>query len=84
MTGEIRLRQGVPGHADGVRFVVRHLWAPDDRPLAVYLIVVADDEREVEVGMGDMFSIRDDTWLLDRVDDLDSDDWRVVLRKVQP
>ncbi|MBO8187924.1 DUF6406 domain-containing protein [Streptomyces spirodelae] len=83
MTGDIRLRQGVPGHSGNARFVVRHLWAPDGRPLTVYLVVVADGEREVELALGDTFSVRDETWLLDRVDGLETDDgWRVVLRKV--
>ena len=83
MAAEVSLRHGVPGERDGVSYVVRRVYAPRDRPVSVALVVVTDAERDYDLGIGDTFPVRDETWTLDRVENLPNPDWRVVLRKTE-
>ncbi|WP_353961621.1 DUF6406 domain-containing protein [Streptomyces sp. NBC_01789] len=83
MAVEVFLRHGVPGGRDGVRYVVRSVRLPDGHPVSVDLVVAADQERDYLLGIGDTFPVRDETWVLDRVENLPRPDWWVVLRKVE-
>ncbi|MFB8087918.1 DUF6406 domain-containing protein [Streptomyces sp. NPDC055992] len=83
MTAEVFLRNAVPAKRDGVRFVVRGVHLPDGLPVSVDLVVVTDQERDHLLGIGDTFPVREETWVLDRVENLPTLDWRVVLRKVE-
>jgi len=82
MINEIRLRHGVPERVDGARFAVIHVYAPEGAPLSVSLVVVAGEEQDYELGIGETFPVRNETWMLDCVENLHSGgNWRVVLRK---
>ncbi|MFE9967139.1 DUF6406 domain-containing protein [Streptomyces sp. NPDC005525] len=50
--------------------------------VSVALVVATDAERDYDLGLGDTFPVRDETWTLDRVENLPNPDWWVVLRKV--
>ncbi|MFE9967174.1 DUF6406 domain-containing protein [Streptomyces sp. NPDC005525] len=82
-TDEVRLRHGVPGELNGVRYIVRRVRAPNGGPVSVALVVVTDREQDYDLGIGDTFPVRDETWTLDRVDNLPNPDWRVILRKIR-
>ncbi|MGW7361913.1 DUF6406 domain-containing protein [Streptomyces sp. NPDC054841] len=82
MINEVRLRPRVTGGSDNARFAVIHLYAPTDEPLTVRLVVAADGEHKHTLGVGDAFPVRDEIWKLDRVEDLEGEDWVVILRKV--
>ncbi|MDX3618852.1 hypothetical protein OG920_26985 [Streptomyces europaeiscabiei] len=85
LISEITLRHGVPERSEKARFAVIHVYAPDDQPVTVFLVVAAEEEHEFELGIGDTFPVRDETWILDRVDGLGTGgNWRVVLRKADP
>ncbi|WNI20966.1 DUF6406 domain-containing protein [Streptomyces sp. ITFR-16] len=83
MTHEVSLRHGVPGELNGVRYIVRRVRTPKERPVSVALVVLADGEENYDLGIGDTFPVRNETWALDRVENLPRPDWRVVLRKVE-
>ncbi|MFF3359407.1 DUF6406 domain-containing protein [Streptomyces sp. NPDC002917] len=82
MADEVFLEHGVPGELDGVTYAVRSVRVPKGCPVSVALVVVTDAERDYDLGIGDTFPVRDQTWTLDRVDNLPNPDWWVVLRKV--
>ncbi|WP_374224453.1 DUF6406 domain-containing protein [Streptomyces sp. ISL-94] len=82
MADEVFLRHGVPGEREGVRYIVRRVRAPKELPVSVALVVVADGEQHYDLGIGDTFPVRDETWVLDRVENLPRPDWWVVLRKI--
>ncbi|WP_030620314.1 DUF6406 domain-containing protein [Streptomyces sclerotialus] len=79
---EIRLRHGVPRRGDNARFGVIHVDAREE-PVAVRLVVITDEERQYTLTPGEHFPVRDETWKIDRVEDPLSEDWRVVLTKVE-
>ncbi|MFF3359406.1 DUF6406 domain-containing protein [Streptomyces sp. NPDC002917] len=83
MADEVSLRHGVPGELDGVSYIVRRVRAPKERPVSVALVVITDREQDYDLGIGDTFPVRDQTWKLDRVDNLPNPDWRVILRKIE-
>lgn len=88
MVDQLVVRNGLQGRTENARFIVRHVQVPTDAPIVVFLLVIAGDrehrvEREFELGTGETFSVRDETWAVDRVVKPDnSDDWYVVLSKV--
>ncbi|WP_374224470.1 DUF6406 domain-containing protein [Streptomyces sp. ISL-94] len=82
MTAEISLRHGVMTRAAIGRFGVIHVDARPGYPLTVRLGVVAGEERRYTLQPGDTFPVRDELWVLDRVED-PTGDWRVYLRKVE-
>ncbi|MCX5199166.1 hypothetical protein OOK31_35690 [Streptomyces sp. NBC_00249] len=82
MINEIRLRPRRTGGSDNARFAVIHLYDPPGEPLTVRLVVAADGEQKYTLGVGDTFPVREETWSLDRVENLESEDWVVILRKV--
>ncbi|MGW1671885.1 DUF6406 domain-containing protein [Streptomyces sp. NPDC002324] len=85
MIDQLALRSGVPRQTEDAWFAVRHLYAPVGRPTRVYLIVATDEEREFELGVGDTFPVRDQTWTFERIEKpATGDDQYVVLRKVEP
>ncbi|MFI7295453.1 DUF6406 domain-containing protein [Streptomyces sp. NPDC050121] len=79
---EVRLRLAIPERRNEVRYVLRHVYAPDGGPITVYLTVAADEVKKHVLEVGGTFSVRDETWVVDRVDVM-SDDARVVLRRVE-
>ncbi|WP_158711130.1 DUF6406 domain-containing protein [Streptomyces albus] len=84
MIDEINLRHGVPQELNGAAFAVIHVYAPKEAPLSVSLVVAAEEERHYDLGIGDTFPIRNETWMLDRVENLHTGgNWRVVLRKAE-
>jgi hypothetical protein len=85
VTNQLALRSGTQGRTEDARFIVRHVQVPDDSPATLYLIVVTDGNREFELGIGDTFPVRDQTWTFDRIEKpATGDDRYVVLRKVEP
>ena len=82
MTGEISIRHGVPRRAATASFGVIHVDARPGHPLTVRLGVKDGEERRYTLEPGDTFPVRDELWVLDRVDD-PSGDWRVVIRKAE-
>ncbi|MDT0573120.1 DUF6406 domain-containing protein [Streptomyces sp. DSM 3412] len=82
MFNEIGLRHAVPERRNGVRFILRYVKAPDDGPMTISLTVVADEEAKYVLAVGETFSVRDETWVVARVDPT-SDDVRAVLRLVE-
>ncbi|MEW1640263.1 DUF6406 domain-containing protein [Streptomyces sp. NPDC093801] len=83
MVGEIVLQHAAPWVRADATFVVIHVYAPDGGSVRVFLFVKADGEEEYELGIGDTFSVRGETWALDRVEDHLSRNYRVILRKVE-
>ncbi|MFD7757239.1 DUF6406 domain-containing protein [Streptomyces sp. NPDC059757] len=83
MADEVFLRHGVPGERDGVTYVVRSVRVPKGLSVSVALVVVTDREQDYILGIGDTFPVRDETWALDRVENLPRPDWWVVLRKIE-
>ncbi|MGW1006662.1 DUF6406 domain-containing protein [Streptomyces sp. NPDC002520] len=84
MISRVPLRRGVPFETENAWFAVRHVYAPEGLPPTVYLIVDAAGEREFELGIGDTFSVHDETWIVERVDGLGTGgNWRVILTKVE-
>ncbi|KIF05838.1 hypothetical protein PL81_10920 [Streptomyces sp. RSD-27] len=82
MINEVRLWHGMAEESDKGRFAVIYVYAPPGEPLTVRLAVVdAEAERKYTLNVGDTFPVRDETWTLDRVDNPDSDEWVVILRK---
>ncbi|MFG2643766.1 DUF6406 domain-containing protein [Streptomyces sp. NPDC048370] len=82
MINEVWLWPRVVGDSDNARFSVIHLYAPADEPLSIQLLVAADAEHTHTLHVGDMFPVRDETWKFERVDNLESERWLVLLRKV--
>ncbi|MGW7363700.1 DUF6406 domain-containing protein [Streptomyces sp. NPDC054841] len=82
MINEVRLWPRVPGESDNAWFAVIYVYEPPGEPLTVRLVVDADGEQKYTLHVGDTFPVRDETWKLDRVDDPDSEDWVVILRRV--
>ena len=82
MINKVWLRHAIPERRNGVRYILRHVYAPDEGPITVSLTVVADEEKKYVLEVGGTFSVRDETWVVDRVDPM-SNDVRVVLRLVE-
>lgn len=82
MIDKVRLRHAIPERRKDVRYILRHIYAPDEGPVTVSLTVVADEEKEYVLEVGGTFSVRDETWVVDQVDPM-SNDVRVVLRLVE-
>lgn len=80
---EVRLRLAIPESRDDIRFVLRDVYAPDGGPLAVFLTVAAGGVKRYALEVGGTFSVREDTWVVDRVVDVMNDDVQVVLRRVE-
>ncbi|MCY0919520.1 MULTISPECIES: DUF6406 domain-containing protein [unclassified Streptomyces] len=83
MVSEIMLRHAAPVALGDVTFVAIHVHAPTGLPLTVSLGVDADEETDYELGIGDTFLVRGEVWVLDRVENHLSRDYRVFLRKAQ-
>ncbi|MET7344150.1 DUF6406 domain-containing protein [Streptomyces sp. NPDC087866] len=83
MSVEVVLVHGIPRERDSVTYVVRSVRVTEEIPVSVDLVVAADQERDYLLGIGDTFPVREETWALDRVENLLQPDWRVVLRKVE-
>ncbi|MFI7295452.1 DUF6406 domain-containing protein [Streptomyces sp. NPDC050121] len=79
---EVRLVHGVPVFDDGIQFGVIYVYAPPEGPLTVRLGVAAGGERRYTLEVGDSFLVRAETWKVDRVENPGSNDWCVVLKKV--
>ncbi|MGW2018295.1 DUF6406 domain-containing protein [Streptomyces sp. NPDC001927] len=82
MINEVWLWPRVVGDSDNARFSVVHLYAPAGEPLSIQLVVAADDERTYTLHVGDTFPVRDETWTFERVENLETERWLVLLRKV--
>ncbi|MGW1006661.1 DUF6406 domain-containing protein [Streptomyces sp. NPDC002520] len=81
----VTLRPNVPGRTENANLAVQHVYAPNDGPVTVYLVVASATEQTLELGIGDTFPIGEDTWTLDRVDGLGTGgNWRVILNKTEP
>ncbi|MEU5244331.1 DUF6406 domain-containing protein [Streptomyces asoensis] len=83
MHDELRLRLAIPERRNDVRFLLRDIYAPDEGAVTVYLTVAGEDVRKLALEIGGAFSVRDESWVVDRVDDLMSNDVQVVLRLVE-
>ncbi|MFJ8162353.1 DUF6406 domain-containing protein [Streptomyces sp. NPDC096136] len=81
MINEVRLWHGTSGESDNGWFAVIYVYAPPGGPLTVRLVVDAAGEQKYTLGVGDTFPVLNETWMLDRVDNPESDDWVVILRK---
>ncbi|MEV7541988.1 DUF6406 domain-containing protein [Streptomyces sp. NPDC089915] len=81
--GEVVLRHAVPQICAEVELMAIHVYAPDGEVVKVFLWVKVDAVEEYELGIGDVFSVRGGTWVLDRVEDHLSRNYRVILRKVE-
>ncbi|MFF3018721.1 DUF6406 domain-containing protein [Streptomyces sp. NPDC057939] len=82
MDDEIFLRHGVPEERGDVTYIVRRVRAPEGGPVSVALVVASEGEQNHDLIIGDVFSVGDEVWSLDRVENLPRPDWWVVLRKV--
>ncbi|MEU6212153.1 DUF6406 domain-containing protein [Streptomyces sp. NPDC047023] len=83
MDREIVLQHAAPWVRGDVTFVAIHIYAPAGGPITVTLGVDADQEMDYDLTIGDTFSVRGETWVLDRVEGHLSRDYRVFLRQVE-
>lgn len=79
---EIVIRRGHLVNEDIGSFGVVYAGQPDGQPVTVRLSVGTEEEHHYDLHPGDTFPVRDQVWKLDRVEDLQTRSWRVVLVRV--
>ncbi|MFG3532446.1 DUF6406 domain-containing protein [Streptomyces sp. NPDC047917] len=82
MASEISIRRGAPTRAAIALFGVIDVDARPGYPLTVRLGFDDGEEHRYTLEPGDTFRVRDETWVLHRVED-PANDWRVFIRKVE-
>ncbi|MET7700993.1 DUF6406 domain-containing protein [Streptomyces sp. NPDC005485] len=79
----LMLGHGVAGRVADARFITVQLHTPEGAPPVLTLCVVTDQERDYDLHVGETFPVLGDTWRLDRIDGIDTEDWQAILRKVE-
>ncbi|WP_327255103.1 DUF6406 domain-containing protein [Streptomyces sp. NBC_01244] len=82
MASEVSIRRGAPTRTSIALFDVIDVDARPGLPLTVRLGFDDGEEHRYTLEPGDTFSVRDETWVLDRVED-PAGNWRVFIRRVE-
>ncbi|REK88640.1 hypothetical protein DY245_20415 [Streptomyces inhibens] len=79
----IRLWHGIQRKTENARFAVMDIYRESDASVRVRLGIVATEEQDHTLRIGETFPVGDETWqLADLTGWPSEDDWVVVLRRV--
>ncbi|MFE0376800.1 DUF6406 domain-containing protein [Streptomyces inhibens] len=79
----IRLWHGIQRKTENARFAVMDIYRESDASVRVRLGIVATEEQDHTLRIGETFAVGDETWqLADLTGWPSEDDWVVVLRRV--
>ncbi|KPC64494.1 DUF6406 domain-containing protein [Streptomyces chattanoogensis] len=79
----IRLWHGIQRSTENARFAVMDIYRESDASVRVRLGIVATEEQDHTLRIGENFLVGDETWqLADLTGWPSEDDWVVVLRRV--
>ena len=79
----VTLKKGLVANLKDARLGVVHVYRRSgEEDVEVLIAVMAEEEQEFSLKLGDTFKIREQLWKLDAVEDLGEGDWVVTFTEV--